>query len=44
MLVSEHPVAAARRSATGLWLLVSAGVLWGTGGPSGSLLALETGL
>ncbi|WP_346534369.1 EamA family transporter [Micromonospora sp. DPT] len=44
MLVSEHPVAAARRSTTGLWLLVSAGVLWGTGGPSGSLLALETGL
>jgi DME family drug/metabolite transporter len=44
MLVSEHPVATARRPATGLWLLVSAGVLWGTGGPSGRLLALETGL
>ena len=44
MLVSEHPVAAARRSATGLWSLVLAGVLWGTGGPTGSLLAHETGL
>ncbi|SCG39856.1 DMT family transporter [Micromonospora inositola] len=44
MLVSEHPVAAARRSATGLWSLVIAGVLWGTGGPTGSLLAHETGL
>ncbi|MGY0004244.1 DMT family transporter [Micromonospora sp. I033] len=44
MLVSEHPVAAARRSAAGLWLLASAGVLWGAGGPSGRLLALETGL
>ncbi|MET8832752.1 DMT family transporter [Micromonospora sp. NPDC004540] len=44
MLVSEQPVAAARRSATGLWSLVSAGVLWGTGGPTGSLLAHETGL
>ncbi|MFR9778287.1 DMT family transporter [Micromonospora sp. MS34] len=44
MLVSEQPVAAARRSATGLWSLVLAGVLWGTGGPTGSLLAHETGL
>ncbi|MDZ5446714.1 EamA family transporter [Micromonospora sp. 4G57] len=44
MLVSEQPVAAARRSATGLWSLVPAGVLWGTGGPTGSLLAHETGL
>ena len=44
MLVSEPPVAAARRSATGLWSLVLAGVLWGTGGPTGSLLAHETGL
>ncbi|WP_229791437.1 DMT family transporter [Micromonospora fulviviridis] len=37
-------MAAARRSATGLWSLVPAGVLWGTGGPTGSLLAHETGL
>ncbi|MEU0154390.1 DMT family transporter [Micromonospora fulviviridis] len=44
MLVSEQPVGAARRSATGLWSLVLAGVLWGTGGPTGSLLAHETGL
>jgi DME family drug/metabolite transporter len=44
MLVSEQPVAAVRRSATGLWSLVPAGVLWGTGGPTGSLLAHETGL
>ncbi|MFC0029405.1 DMT family transporter [Micromonospora chaiyaphumensis] len=44
MLVSEHPVATARRPATGLWSLVLAGVLWGTGGPTGSLLAHETGL
>lgn len=44
MLVSEHPVATARRSATGLWLLVLAGVLWGTGGLTGRLLARETGL
>ncbi|MCW3844402.1 DMT family transporter [Micromonospora yasonensis] len=44
MLVSEHPVASVRRSATGLWSLVLAGVLWGTGGPTGSLLAQETGL
>ncbi|MGW5667060.1 EamA family transporter [Micromonospora sp. NPDC003776] len=44
MLVSEQPVAAARRPATGLWSLVPAGVLWGTGGPTGSLLAHETGL
>ncbi|MEV0430917.1 DMT family transporter [Micromonospora sp. NPDC050495] len=44
MLVSERPVAVARRSATGLWSLVLAGVLWGTGGPTGSLLAHETGL
>ncbi|MCP3782916.1 DMT family transporter [Micromonospora sp. A3M-1-15] len=43
MLVSE-PVVAVRRSATGLWSLVLAGVLWGTGGPTGSLLAHETGL
>jgi DME family drug/metabolite transporter len=44
MLVAQQPVAAARRSATGLWSLVLAGVLWGTGGPTGSLLAHETGL
>ncbi|MER7457522.1 DMT family transporter [Micromonospora sp. NPDC126480] len=44
MLVSEHPVAATRRSATGMWSLVLAAVLWGTGGPTGSLLAQETGL
>ncbi|MBM0224329.1 DMT family transporter [Micromonospora sp. ATA51] len=44
MLVSERPVAAARRPVTGLWSLVLAGVLWGTGGPTGSLLAHETGL
>jgi DME family drug/metabolite transporter len=44
MLVSQHPVAAARRSTTGLWSLVLAAVLWGTGGPAGSLLAHETGL
>ncbi|PWR13912.1 EamA family transporter [Micromonospora sicca] len=44
MLVSEQPVAAARRPVTGLWSLVLAGVLWGTGGPTGSLLAHETGL
>ncbi|MEV0426463.1 EamA family transporter [Micromonospora sp. NPDC050495] len=44
MLVSQQPVAATRRSATGLWSLVLAGVLWGTGGPTGSLLAHETGL
>ncbi|WP_433285575.1 DMT family transporter [Micromonospora sp. CA-244673] len=37
-------MAAARRSTTGLWSLVLAGVLWGTGGPTGSLLAHETGL
>ncbi|MFE9693659.1 DMT family transporter [Micromonospora sp. NPDC005806] len=43
MLVSEHPAATARCS-TGLWSLVLAGVLWGTGGPTGSLLAHETGL
>ncbi|NES30801.1 EamA family transporter [Micromonospora terminaliae] len=44
MLVSQRPVAAARRSTTGLWSLVLAGVLWGTGGPTGSLLAHETQL
>lgn len=44
MLVSEQPVGAARRCATGLWSLVPAGVLWGAGGPTGSLLAHETGL
>ncbi|MER7009374.1 DMT family transporter [Dactylosporangium sp. NPDC000555] len=44
MLVSKHPVATAQRSATGLWLLVLAGVLWGTGGLTGRLLAHETGL
>lgn len=44
MSVSEQPVAAARRTATGLWSLVLAGVLWGTGGLTGSLLAHETGL
>ncbi|MFI7425400.1 DMT family transporter [Micromonospora sp. NPDC049836] len=44
MLVSEQPVAAVRRPATGLWSLVLAGVLWGTGGPTGSLLAHETEL
>jgi DME family drug/metabolite transporter len=44
MLISEQTVATARRSATGLWLLILAGVLWGTGGLTGSLLARETGL
>jgi DME family drug/metabolite transporter len=37
-------VAAAQRRATGPWLLVLAGVLWGTGGLTGALLRHETGL
>jgi DME family drug/metabolite transporter len=44
MLVSSGPEAAARRSAAGLWFLVLAGVLWGTGGLTGSLLGRLAGL
>ena len=36
--------AAARRPATGLLYLVMSGLLWGTGGLTGSLLARATGL
>ena len=43
MLVSAIPVAA-KRNATGVWFLVLAGVLWGTGGLTGSLLARRAGL
>jgi DME family drug/metabolite transporter len=44
VLVSDLPVAAARRSVSGLWFLVLAGCLWGTGGLTGSVLAHSAGL
>ncbi|MGX6603219.1 DMT family transporter [Micromonosporaceae bacterium Da 78-11] len=45
MPVITQPITASPRSATtGLWLLVLAGVLWGTGGLLGSLLGREAGL
>ena len=44
MLVTELPAAATRRTVTGLWFLVLAGALWGTGGLTGSLLARASGL
>ena len=44
MLVIERPGATARRSAAGIWYLVLAGSLWGTGGLTGSLLGRLAGL
>ncbi|SBT38698.1 DMT family transporter [Micromonospora auratinigra] len=44
MRVHTPSAGVTRRSSSGWWLPVCAGVLWGTGGPSGRLLALETGL
>ncbi|WP_433383885.1 DMT family transporter [Actinoplanes sp. CA-142083] len=42
--ISEMPVVVGRTDRSGLAFLVVAGVLWGTGGLSGTLLARETGL
>ncbi len=44
MLVSTRTPAVRRKSTTGLWFLVVAGSLWGTGGLTGSLLAGTAGL
>ncbi len=44
MLVSEIMPSTGRKTTSGLWFLVFAGTLWGTGGLTGSLLAAHSGL
>ena len=40
MLVTSTPHV---KTTNGLWFLIAAGVLWGTGGLAGTLLAREAG-
>ena len=41
---TSEPAAVRRRPATGLFFLVTSGLLWGTGGLTGSLLGRVAGL
>jgi DME family drug/metabolite transporter len=44
MLVTDSTPSTTRKSRSGLWFLVFAGTVWGTGGLTGSLLAATSGL